>query len=419
MLRDVIRRPVRLAVLGVLVAAIVGLGSAQPASAAGASITSSGPLTNITISPDLNCAVNHTGDSFGEFFEDTACGTLVALAGTLYGPATIPAGDSASPRTPFTPVSQGAVTGSGTASSPYSITTVVDLGGTGFRLTETDSYVVGQEAYLTTVAINNNSNSGQSLNVYRAGDCYLQNSDVGLGRVDGSAVACKATTGSRIEQWFPITAGSKYMEDEFDTVWTKIGSQQPFDNTCVCDGSSVDNGAGLSWTESIAAGQSASVQHYTTFSPLGIQPITVTKTADISQIAPGGLDGYTISVANPGSTDVSLQTITDSLPAGFTYVAGTTTGGVTSDPTVVGQNLTWNGPITVTAGSTLSLHISVNVSGAVGTYTNSANATGSGLIIIGADNVAPVQVTTATTTASTPTTAQAATPTQAVPKFTG
>src|SRR5580693_6171392 len=42
-------------------------------------ITSAGPLTNIGISSDLNCSVNHTGDSAGEFFGSTACATEIAI----------------------------------------------------------------------------------------------------------------------------------------------------------------------------------------------------------------------------------------------------------------------------------------------------------------------------------------------------
>ncbi len=77
------------------IAAVMAVGMAQPASAATATITSAGPLTTVGVSTDLNCSVNHTGDSPGEFYGDTACGTLVSLAGVLYGPATIPAGGSA------------------------------------------------------------------------------------------------------------------------------------------------------------------------------------------------------------------------------------------------------------------------------------------------------------------------------------
>ncbi len=414
----------RLVVLAVFITSVVGVmavGAAQTASAATTTITSSGPLTSIGISTDLNCSVNHTGDTSGEFYGGTACGTLVVLAGVLYGPASIPAGGSAtgsSGYTAFTPVSQTPVSGAGTSASPYSITTVVDLGATGFRLTETDTYVVGQEAYLTNVSIHNSTGSGQAATIYRAGDCYLQNSDTGLGQIDGSAVACKASPSSvspnRIEQWYPITPGSHYMEDNFDTVWSTIGQQQAFADTCQCT-SDIDNGAGLSWSLTIGAGATTAVQQYTTFSPLGIQPITVTKTADSASATPGGSDGYTISIANPGSTAVNLDTITDSLPAGFTYT-GPTTGDVTANPTVAGQTLTWAGPIAIGAGATLHMHFNVTVSTTPGTYTNSATATGNGLIIIGATDVAPVTVAGA---AATTTTAAPATPVTATPAFTG
>ncbi len=129
------------------------LGPISPALAASQAISSAGPLTRIEISTDLNCAVDHVGDVAPEFFGDTACGTLIATGGTLYGPADIPAGSSASPRTAFTPISQSGVTGSGTAADPYRIVTVVALGSTGLQVTETDSYVVGLETYRTDVAI--------------------------------------------------------------------------------------------------------------------------------------------------------------------------------------------------------------------------------------------------------------------------
>lgn len=50
-----------------------GDGDASLAALAGLSITSPGPLSSITISPDLNCAVNHVADTVGEFYGDTAC----------------------------------------------------------------------------------------------------------------------------------------------------------------------------------------------------------------------------------------------------------------------------------------------------------------------------------------------------------
>jgi uncharacterized repeat protein (TIGR01451 family) len=367
----------------VLVVAVMVLSLlAASTSALGATITSSGPLTNIGISDQLNCSVNHTSDAAGEFYGDTACGTLVAVGGALFGPASIPAGGSASPRTPFTPVSQSTVTGTGTSADPYRVVTVVDLGTTGLRITETDSYVVGDESYRTDVQVANSGTASQDAILYRAGDCFLQSSDVGFGSVDTAtgAVACTAGTapGSRIEQWFPISPGSHYYEAGYSEVWAQIGGQQSFPDTCRC-AEFIDNGAGLSWNITIPAGGSVTRSHLTTFSPLGRLPLSTTKTADAATVGAGAADGYTITVSNPNVGAVTLSSITDTLPAGFTYTAGSTTGATTADPSITGQTLTWAGPFTVPAATgatpgTLTLHFGVTVSSTPGDYFNNAGA---------------------------------------------
>ena len=118
-------RLVRASVVLTLVQALFVLGAA-PASATVIEESGQTPLTRIETTPDLNCAVNHAGDTVGSFFSDTACGTLLATGGTLFGPAVIPFGNAAGPRTGFTPVSQTGVTGTGTATDPWRIVTVVD-----------------------------------------------------------------------------------------------------------------------------------------------------------------------------------------------------------------------------------------------------------------------------------------------------
>ena len=363
-------------------------------------ITSSGPLTTVAITGDLNCSVNHTGDAAGEFFAETACGTLVAVGGTLFGPSDIPSGESATPRTAFTPVSQSAVSGAGTLADPFTILTVVDLGTTGLRLTETDSYVVGEESYRTEIQIANGGAASQDLNLYRAGDCFLQDSDVGFGSVEPAtgAVACTTgiTPGSRIEQWFPISPGSHYYEADFDEVWTRIGAQLPFPDTCRCS-ESVDNGAGLSWGATIPAGESINRSHLTTFSPLGRFPLATTKTADSASVGPGSANGYTITVSNPNATEVSLSSITDALPAGFTYTTGSTTGATTADPSTSGQVLTWAGPIAVPAASgdvpgTVSLHFGVTASTTAGDYFNNAEAQSADYTVVPTGDTARVTV---------------------------
>lgn len=316
-LRDRVRRAaivtltVGLASAGVVVAGIA------PA-AADQAITTSGPLTNIGTSSDLNCSVNHTGDTAGEFFGNTACATEISVSGTTYGPANIPAGNSPGG---FVPVSQSAVTGTGTNADPFTIVTVVDVGSTGLRITQTDSYVIGLESYRTDVQVANNTGAPVAATLYRGGDCFLQDSDSSYAAIGNpaGAVACLAPDsgnpsipGTRIEQWLPLTSGSHFYESFFANVWSAMSSGSAFPDTCDCT-TDEDSGGGLSWAISLPAGGSIVESHLTTFSPLGSTPLTTTKTADQANVNAGAQDGYTITISNPNVLSASLSTITDTL----------------------------------------------------------------------------------------------------------
>ena len=106
-------------------------------------IHSAGPLSDIYIGNDLGCQVRNGGFSSTEFFPNAAgpgdCGTFVntgsrqrhrAARGTglrePFGRHEHDAATSRLPEMPFTPVSQ-TLTGSGTAASPYQVTTVVTV----------------------------------------------------------------------------------------------------------------------------------------------------------------------------------------------------------------------------------------------------------------------------------------------------
>jgi hypothetical protein len=242
-----------------------------------------GPLTKIAVGNDLSCQLEHAGDTRFEFFPpDTSlgdCGTFLATGGTLFAPdfanhdrtATSNLGDF----TAFTPVSQTGMTGAGTSASPRKVVTVADADSTGLRITETDSYINGQESYRSEVTIRNGGSSPASGVLYRAGDCYLQNTDNGYG-FSGSpngSVGCAENANNsprgRIEQWVPITGGNTWTEDHYSDVWSKIGSKAPFGNDCARCTDQTDNGAGLSWTFNLAPGQSVTFAHFTTFSPTG------------------------------------------------------------------------------------------------------------------------------------------------------
>ena len=391
--------------------------------APGGSIVSPGPLTKITTSPLLNCAVDHAGDTSGEWYGETACGTFVAVGGALFGPASVPAGSGATGATgyqAYTAVSQNGPTGTGSAGSPYVLTTVVDLGGVGLRLTQTDSYVVGQESYRTDVSLTSTDNAPHTAIVYRAGDCYLQDSDEGVGQVfSGSAPSCKAEPSSadpnRIEGFFPLTGGSHYMEASFSQVWSAVGAKTQLPDTCRC-AELIDNGSGVSWPAAVAATGSTTIASLTVFSPVGGTPVSLTKTADDPDVEAGAADGYTVTISNPGAVAQTLTTITDTLPAGFSYVAGSSTGVTTTNPNVSGQTLTWSGSFSVPAATggtpgTSTLHFGVHVSQTPGTYTNSVSAAGTGVTVIAANGVAPITVTPATVDTTPPDTTITAGPT--------
>ena len=261
-----------------IIAGAIVFACALPPVAAAAEITSDGPLTRIIVTPDLNCQVAHEADLSFEFFGSDvgACGTFLAVGGSLYGPPAIaPSGPAG--LVPWTPVSQ---------TDDDGLVTIADAGASGIRIEQRDSYQVGEESYRTDIRISNSGGSEQRAVLYRAADCFLQDSDTGFGRVDDEAPACVISqeADARIEQWVPITPGSSCLEQSLAEVWSSIGSQQPFPNTCRCN-EAVDNGAGLSWDVVIPAGGSVDVSHLTFFSPEGRRP-----TVPLRDSVPGPAD---------------------------------------------------------------------------------------------------------------------------------
>jgi uncharacterized repeat protein (TIGR01451 family) len=352
--------------------------------------------------------VQHGGDSSLEFYPAWQalgdCGTLISVGGQLYAPNFRAHGTTATTfwigtYTPFTSVSQTSLTGSGTAGDPYRITTVVDAGTTGLRLTETDSYVVGGESYQTDVTLTNTTASAAYGILYRAGDCFLGDSDYGYGAVDATSksVACAKTPNNspsgRLLQWQPLTTSraSDYQEDFYGNLWTTIGNQANLTNNCAC-GNGIDNAGGLDWNIALNAGASMTASQVTTFSPAGLQPLSLAKSADNPSVLSGSQDGYTITVNNPNPTPITLTSIVDTLPLGFTFMSGSATGDITTqDPAISANQLTWSGSFSVSPGSH-SLHFNVHVSTTNGNYCNSVAGSASGVSVAGTGCTASIAV---------------------------
>lgn len=366
-------------------------------------ITSSGPLNQIFLGVDIAAQIAHTGDTSYEIYPPGTTpgdyGTFLVVGPTLYAPDMAGHGGTASGSigtyTAFTPMSQSAITGSGTSSDPFTVTTVVGVGATGLTITQVDSYVVGQETYRTDVTVTNGTGAAIDALLYRAFDCFLGGSDSGYGVVNGSAPGCSVNPNNsppdRIEQIVPLSGGNNYYETGYNEVWAWIGTHAAFPNTCDCT-IQEDNGSGISWNITVPANGSVVRSNLTVFSPVGAQPLFVTKTADAASANPGAADGYTITITNTNGVAATLNSITDTLPAGFTYTAGSSTGVTTADPTVAAQVLTWAGPFNLPASGTVTLHFGVTVSSVDGTYTNQATADAGAVTVAGTGPTAPITV---------------------------
>jgi hypothetical protein len=226
-------------------------------------ITSDGPLTSIAIGNNLSCQVDHKGDGAGgEFWPgesaldpDTGCATMLAVGDTTFGQYFAE----------FTPVSQSNVVGRGTKLRPFKVTTVVDVGDTGLRISQIDSYVVGNNFYTTKITVKNRGTSRQDVILYRYGDCYLNLTD-GFTRGDvdqtrfGDAPVCESTDPNAPGEisLVPLSGGYTYQAGDINATYDAPNNQVPYANTCDRCDEVVDSGVGLSWELSIRPGDSKS-----------------------------------------------------------------------------------------------------------------------------------------------------------------
>ncbi len=94
---------------------------------------------------------------------------------------------------------------------------------------------------------------------------------------------------------------------------------------------------------------------------------------------------YVITISNAGPSNVSVQQIVDTLPAGFTYVTTTATSGIRFPDSIVsaGSSVTWsyNTPYPrISAGAFATLTFVATSSNSVGSYCNTVAVTCGGSI---------------------------------------
>jgi hypothetical protein len=334
-----------LGALGALATVAGALASAGPALATTTTqtITSAGPLTGIDIGNDLDCQVQYAGWTGGAFYPTESlgsspatgdCGTFVSVGATVYGPdfsENYASGTGISLTTAgnyvaYTPGAQSGVTGAGTSSSPYAVTSSANAGASGVAVAESDRYVAGQNGYTTTVTLTNTTGAPVSGLLYRAADCYVQGSDDGYGNAESDgAIACASSandaSGGPAEELDPGTAGSHYVEGYFNDLWGDVDAQTDLPDSCDCT-TTEDNAIGLNWEFTLAAKSSAQYVVHMNFAVTG-------SSASAPGTSPGSSGGSSSGQGNETSRHKVRLTLRQSashrrsgaslsLPVGFT-----------------------------------------------------------------------------------------------------
>ena len=382
---------------GVLMATLVAVPTAAAASTPFTDIHSAGPLSDIYIGNDLGCQVRSGGFSTTEYSPNASgpgdCGTFLFLnsdnvSGGLFGPDfSNHAGGTATSftqgETPFTSAGNQSFSGSGTAASPYKVTTTVTLSSpTGntpvvLQLTEVDSYIVGNDFYQTDVTVTNTGtvtpdNGGE---LYHAANCFLRASTTGFGAFEPNSTspntaACTPNVlgnpPSALEEFAPVTAGNSWEQRAVPALWGDLNGTAALLNECDnCRGTATNNGEAIEYpVPALTPGSSSTISFETE-----IVDTVPTGGFSLSGVVGTSVGGTVATITDPNtSATASAYSATINWGDG-TSSAGTVAGGSGSF-TVTGNHAY------ATAGS---FPISVNITSS-GTSQGTATVTDSATI---------------------------------------
>ena len=250
-------------------------------------VTITGSPLRIAVGSDSSIQVYYNGLGQVYGFQDGSAdsGVWLRVGSDIYGPDACFSGRLATNMytvRPWTALSHSGPTGSGTAGDPWVITTVLDAGSTGVRVTQRASYVNGQDYFRLEWAVTNASGSAQTVNLFHAADSYFANDDYGRGYYDpaSGAVGGYIPSGPWYMLFVPASPATAHQEGWYFDIWEGIGycgdnmtcpvsgscSPGPgFDNTIDTSADGVDNGFGLQWQRTIGSGASTTVGDWWTF----------------------------------------------------------------------------------------------------------------------------------------------------------
>ena len=296
--------------LGVVVYAIGDASPASPAPFAVDNLPSplciNGNPIQACIGSDSSIQVRHNrwagGQVYGWQNGDADSGVWLWTGGDIYGPDACYSGRTSTKMSKvhaWTTMNHSGPTGSGAVADPWIITTVLQAGSSGVRVTQRLSYVNGQDYFRLTWDVVNASDAATTVNLFHAVDSYLADTNYGFGYYDAGSGAVGGSDEQR--RWYmlfvPETPATAYNEGWYWQVWQGIGycgdnqSCSPIDCsqgigfTNQIDSNAIDNGFGLQWRRSIGAGAVIRLGDWWTFggSPLIPSRLTPTPTSTPSR----------------------------------------------------------------------------------------------------------------------------------------
>jgi hypothetical protein len=250
-----------------------------PSGGAPATVTIGGSPLTIVIGGDTSMQVyNSNVPGQGQFYppgcapgQTADSGVFVAMGPVIYGPDfnNHPCGSAANAYTPWVQQSLSAVSGTGSAGDPFTVTIGVAAGATNLRLTETVTYVNGDPRANIQLAFFELPPAGAPeapqgdllFDAFIGADLYLADNDSGFGVLQGGSVGGRAADASCLPLQYVIlfeanTAASRYVAEAYDTVWNQISAAN-LSNTVspACD----DNGAALQWSGLVVSGPTTAI----------------------------------------------------------------------------------------------------------------------------------------------------------------
>jgi hypothetical protein len=239
----------------------------------------------------------------------------------------------------YTPVTQSLVSGDGSATSPFTQTTVFKVVDSASKedalITETTTYVNGAPQFSSRYTVKNTSGSTLYFRAMYAGDLFVNGADEGIGvflggppPFIGGQNTASGVLGGLQEEPLPALQWSAYEELNYPDVWSRVlGTVE--EATAFKDGieaNNVDNAVGVEWdqfrTTGLASGKEATfsiVNRTQVPSGLGVSPATQahtvgqTATVTVTALDTAGAPYanrplvYSIAGANPKTGSVTTN----------------------------------------------------------------------------------------------------------------